>query len=66
MNKPNRRIYKANPNYYVCSKYGCIWMGKEEEMRQDYSYGPDLWVFASEEEAEEKLKELQDENLVDC
>jgi len=52
--------------YYVCSKYGCVWMGKVEEMREDYSYGPDCWLFSSIEEAEAKIMQLQDENLVVC
>lgn len=50
--------------YYVCSKYGCVWMGLISEMYKDYSYGPDFWLFASIEEAEAKVIELQDENVV--
>jgi len=59
----NTHNMTTTTNFYVCSKYGCIWMGLESEMRQDYSYGPDLWIIPSQEEAEAKLIELQDESL---
>lgn len=49
--------------YYVCTKYGCTWYGLIDEMRDDYYYPQSsTWFFASEDEALQKIDEINSVN----
>lgn len=55
----------ASREAYCASKYGCIWTGYVDEMREDYSYPHDTKYFASIEEADAYAEALR-ESLQEC
>lgn len=52
--------------FYVCTKFGCTWAGLISDMLEDYHYPQNAtWFFASEEEANNKIEELEEERSLE-
>lgn len=50
-------------NYYVCSKYGHIWMGQSSEVIGDEQFFNNVWHFETIEQAEAHMMSLMDEDI---